>query len=128
MTNPSRGRFPWGLGRKTISVRCLDAEFGMISTRSFLVTAAVGALVLGAAASANALEARNQLRQQLQDKCNSFSGRAIGICMEAAARQISDFSQFSRTAYRDCLADGKSRRKCDTEREAYWSSLLRSGD
>ena len=65
----------------------------MISTRSFLVTATVGALFLGAAASANALEARNELRQQLQERCKSFSGRAIGICMEAAAKRIDDYSE-----------------------------------
>lgn len=102
-----------------------DAELGMISTRSFLLTAAVGAFVLSAVASANALEARNELRQQLQDRCKSYSGRLVSFCMQDAESRMSRYSETSRTDYRDCLAEGKTRETCDAEREAYWGGLLK---
>lgn len=97
----------------------------MISTKSFLVTAVFGAVVFGAGAGANAVEARKEVRQQLQDRCKSYSGRLVSFCMKDAASRLTQYSETSRTDYRDCLADGNSRETCDAEREAYWSDLLK---
>jgi uncharacterized Fe-S center protein len=96
----------------------------MISTRSIIVAAAFGAFVLGASASANAVEARKELHQKFQDKCKAYSGRLVSFCRKDAASRLSNYSEVSRANYRNCLAEGETREFCDGEREKYWRQKL----
>lgn len=96
----------------------------MVSRISFSALVLFGALTLSWPADVIAAEPWREVRQTLQDDCQRYSGHANGICMRAASDRMQRFSEESRSLYRTCLDEGKSRSICDQEREKFWRNKL----
>jgi hypothetical protein len=96
----------------------------MISRISLLALVVLGALTLGCPTETVAKEPWLEVRQSFHDDCQQFTGRAHGICMGAASAKMQLLSEQSRSDYKSCLDEGKSRSDCDKEREEFWRNKL----
>jgi hypothetical protein len=96
----------------------------MTSRIPFSTLVVFGALTLSWPAEVIAAEPWQEVRQTLQDDCQQYEGHANGICMRAASARMQSFSEESRSLYRSCLEEGKSRGLCDQEREEFWRNKL----
>ena len=96
----------------------------MISRISLSALIVLGALTLSCPAEVVAKEPWLEVRQSFQDDCQRYTGHANGICMRAASARMQSLSEESRSRYRSCLEEGKSRSTCDEEREEFWQNQL----